>query len=362
MSRIAEPVQPDENEISDEEQWKKSGCLSYGDLRRIAVRTRRYLVEGLIPEGVLGIVVGDWGIGKSPLMVQLLLAVSAGLTTFLSRYPITCGAVPTLYVDLENLVGPMATLGERLSSHLGLEGTPELARIYSPNYTHRQHGDPMNMLGSQYIQNRIKDGGFKLIVIDPLRLYDPDAESKNKHAVEMIRRLRTLIRTTRATILLVHHPRKQNDAQIHTSLDQDPHGFMEEASGASALVKNTDIRIGLQEDRDGYLLMRHFERMNGWSPVNHLVRVFDDDDEPIGYQLALGLDRLDLKARTEFDKLPATFTTGDARKLLNLVQNPMNQRLKQWVALGLVRKVARGQWEKIPAGLGQAGEQSEQRP
>ena len=179
-----------------------------------------------------------------------------------------------------------------MSSHLGLEGPPESARIYSPNYTRNLHSDPLGLLDSHgRIRQIIQEGKFKLAAIDPVRIYNPDAEDNNKSAAEMIRQCRSLIWQTGASLMLVHHPKKPAVLQKF-SLEEDPHGFMAQACGASALVKNTDFRIGLQEGGDGHLIMKCFIRMRGWGPVQHLIREFDDDDQPIGYRLGQGLDEL----------------------------------------------------------------------
>ena len=65
-----------------------------------------YLVEGLIPTRSVDIVVGDSGIGKTPLMYQLAMCVAAGIT-FLG-HKVQQGRV--LYLDYENGIEDMALL------------------------------------------------------------------------------------------------------------------------------------------------------------------------------------------------------------------------------------------------------------
>jgi hypothetical protein len=65
-----------------------------------------------------------------------------------------------------------------------------------------------------------------------------------------------------------------------------------------------------------------------------------------GYRLGRSVEMLGVSERAEFQKLPKAFTTGEARKKLEVSANPLNNRLKHWVRLGLIDKVARGQWAK----------------
>src|SRR4051812_41905947 len=58
----------------------------------------RYLIEGLIPERSLGLLVGDSGLGKSPLGYQMALCVAANVPFLGSRVQQS----PVLYMDFEN--------------------------------------------------------------------------------------------------------------------------------------------------------------------------------------------------------------------------------------------------------------------
>ena len=78
------------------------GVINFRQLEKVAKKKRHYLVEGYIPEKSIGILVGEWGIGKSPFALQLLIEMAIGNRHFLGRYATSETPLKTLYVDLEN--------------------------------------------------------------------------------------------------------------------------------------------------------------------------------------------------------------------------------------------------------------------
>jgi len=88
------------------------------------------LIAGLIPARSLGIVVGDSGVGKSPLLYQAAICVSSGIP-FLGRAVLSG---PVLYLDFENGLGDVDYMTGRLSDHLGLAGAPESLRLWNYNF------------------------------------------------------------------------------------------------------------------------------------------------------------------------------------------------------------------------------------
>jgi hypothetical protein len=93
----------------------------------------------------------------------------------------------------------------------------------------------------------------------------------------------------------------------------------------------------------------------------NLVRELDPDTEqPVGYRLESGIDKMSAPDRTVFDKLNGRFSAHNLRGELKLGQNPTNQRLKQWEHLGVILHVGRGAWEKVPPAGGEQAEQEKQ--
>jgi len=112
----------------------REGPRPSGDLRKrwgihtpatLQVRARElgtadHLVAGLLPSRSIGLLVGDSGLGKSPLVYQLGICLATGLP-FLGRAT-RKGRV--LIADFENGIGDAHELIERICRYLGLREPP----------------------------------------------------------------------------------------------------------------------------------------------------------------------------------------------------------------------------------------------
>ena len=335
------------------------GVRNSKQLREIAKNKQPYLVQDYIPPRSVGMLVGEWGIGKSPFAQQLQMTMAiGGGASFLERYKCPDEPCRTLYVDFEN--GPEVTddLIRSLSGFLGQKEPPPTWETYSPNYSKVTASDAKYEEDHARIERIIKEGEYAFVIIDPLRMFSPEAEGKNTDAARVIKELRGLARKSGSAIMLVHHPHKPRLEAAEVSLENDPHAWLQRASGAAGLVQNVDFRIGLAELPDHTLISRSFVRGRGWGPAEGLVRVFDDDGDPIGYRIEGGWDKLPEADKQALERLGDEFTTKEAKQGLSLSARPTNDRLLKWVSLGLTQKVKQGLWRKTVEG--RSGEQPEQ--
>src|SRR5262245_4044546 len=81
---------------------RQFGFVTFEEILKIANRTRDYLIEDLIVSRSLGVLVGEWGIGKSPFALQLAITLAAGIDKFLEQYQTTGRPLRVLYIDMEN--------------------------------------------------------------------------------------------------------------------------------------------------------------------------------------------------------------------------------------------------------------------
>lgn len=323
------------------------GTLKYANLLDIASGPVPYLLEDFIPEKSIGILVGEWGIGKSPFAMQLQLSLACG-QPFLGKFKTRDARISTLYVDLENGAAPIAGMINTLSKYMNVEISDNI-NIYSPNYGTKIE-ELAQISEDMYVRQLIERNSFDFIIIDPLRMFRPEAEAKNTDAATMIRHLRKLVNKFNCSILLIHHPRKiSGDADIQRfKLDTNPTEWMANACGAASLIQNADFRIGLEQNEDGYIVMRRFIRNKGWYPSEYVGRAFDpDSDEPIGYQLEDGVEKLEALERMWLTDLGHQFTTLDAKTILQKHKEVVNRWLKRLVCLGIIKKIGRGAWEKL---------------
>ena len=159
-----------------------------------------YLIEGIMPDRSLGVMIGDSGLGKSPLLYQMALSVAAKVP-FLGQ-PVRQGRV--LYLDFENGLAQVDEMISRLTQHLGLEKAPE--DLYLWNF---------NDISSEYSRHTalkmIREFKPKLVIIDSLTGYHPEIEEKNALAMRCFQEFRTIIQECGCSILGTHHIRKPSD-------------------------------------------------------------------------------------------------------------------------------------------------------
>src|SRR4051812_26666326 len=97
------------------------GVFNHRTLASLAELRQEFVVEGLLSARAIGLVVGDSGLGKTPLSVALGVAVSSG-TPFLGL-SVRQGSV--LYCDAESGVHEYARILKAVSRFAGLQAPPE---------------------------------------------------------------------------------------------------------------------------------------------------------------------------------------------------------------------------------------------
>lgn len=168
-------------------------ATSTADLRLLDITTE-YLVEGLIPKGMITLFYAPSGLGKSTLANQLCQAVQDG-TIFLGMQTVKA---PVFYLDFEN---PLATIVDRLRKIGGKEPFPL--------WHHGSEVAPPQIDG----KDRDLLLGIKpetLLVIDTLKACNDADENKATDMKPLFDFLKEL-RRHGLTILLLHHTTKGVD-------------------------------------------------------------------------------------------------------------------------------------------------------
>jgi hypothetical protein len=131
--------------------------------------------------------------------------------------------------------------------------------------------------------------------------------------------------------------------------------WFEDARGSSALINGTDIRLGIDEPDIGVvgkdnasLVVRGFGRIRGEIGPIYLAREVDDVDDPLGYRNLTGPELLfNPKQQTALASLPTEFAFKEAKAAYGHVDQATSNFLGQCIVHQLVRRVARGRYEKI---------------
>lgn len=300
---------PDVCLVYSREQLGSCGAFSVEMLEEMGSLPQTFLVQDLIVDGSLNLIVGDSGIGKTPLLVQLGLAVASGLP-FCGR-PTVPGGV--LYFDCESGQEGYKDIVRSMLEHLALPRPPPGFITYSPNWDERA-GRPEEPVVA--LVQAIETLRPRLVIVDPLRVPWPRAEVKSEDTIAMINTQRRLSALYGTTWINIHHCRKPNQEipEINrANLLTSPHEWLLEAAGSRALINQTDTRLGIARDDD--IVIAGFTRITGAVAPFKLRRIHDEiDGRPIAYEPTGGFDALSSDHRAIAMHLPDTFTFIDVRR------------------------------------------------
>ena len=318
----------------------------------------KYLVEGLLPPRSLAILVGDSGIGKSPLAYQLGICIAAGVP-FLGRPVNDAGVVA--YFDFENGLEDSQMITESVSRHLGLVQRPENFLVWHMNDAMENYGELDHTLSDM-----LNDVKPCVAIVDSLGSYDPDAEDKNASANRLLRGFRRLIRANGTTTIFLHHRKKPSqkpdEAAMPLERETNVRRWFRQARGATALINGTDVRLGVEEttrnprgDKPAFVL-RGFGRVRGDIGPIHIARALDEDGEPQGYSPMAGVELLfNPEQEGIFPRLPSSFRFKEAKQIYRKGDQATKDFLDKCINAGLLRKPSKGQYEKVGKESGVSG-------
>lgn len=341
-------AQSDDIADADAERLRKLGIFTPSTLAE-AVKSeakRAYLVEGLLRVRTVNLLVGDSGLGKTPFAIQLGICIAAGIPLFNLRVQ----KGPVLYCDAESGRPEFAeTLGV-ISHFQGLCEPPPDFHIWSPNWEIDvpPHQTASMSRGLQLL-DRVKEVRPSFVVVDALRTFWTEAETKNHAAAEMISSLR---KVKGVTWLLLHHRRKVNQQASVVDLWENPHAWFQEAAGAHALVNQSDTRLGVvPASGQADLILGGFVRGIGAIAPMDLARASGEDGSPVGYRLLTGVDLLSPDDRAVYDKLPQQFRFRNARAAMGGTSDSnANRFLKKCGSLQIVKKNGPEYIKTLPGG------------
>jgi KaiC/GvpD/RAD55 family RecA-like ATPase len=302
-------------------------------VERMPVETE--LVAGLLPFRSVNVLVGDSGVGKTPLVHQLALAVAAGIP-FLGA---ATQRSRVLLLDYENGRRDANRMLEQQRKHLGLDTYPSPTFVYWPV----DSAAPQARIAAA-----IRNMAPRLLIIDSLRSFCPTFENGNTAAVEQIKRLRTLSTQCGTCVLLVHHVHKRRSpTSLENGIALD---WLLAASGARALINQTDVRLAFARSReipDG-LILRGQRRTHGEVGPFHLTRRLDISGKPLGYELSVtaATPLKNPKHEAAFALLPEVFTFGQAKAALGKNNKPTNSFLHKLLITKRVQKTGWGVYKK----------------
>jgi AAA domain len=335
------------------DQWRQRWGLHTPETLRVRAQelgASPYVIKGLLPARQIAILLGDSGLGKSPLMYQAAVCVASGLP-FLGCETLKGRVV---IADFENGLGDMSELVERISRYLGLPAAPADLHIWSLNDCESRFGQVGHTL-----LDMLRDVHPTLAIVDSLGSYDPDAEEKNSAATRMLKNFRSLARDCETASWFVHHRRKQSRKSEESAGPLESANirrWFQDARGASSLINGSDIRLGVDApdlsavSKDEIsLVLRGFGRVRGEIGPLFLARDVDENGEPIGYRRLMGSDLLfNEDQKHALMALSDQFSFKQVKSQYGRADQGTANFLQRCVDLNLIRKLGRGRYEKVP--------------
>jgi hypothetical protein len=251
------------------------------------------LVDDLIPRQSFSLWVGDSGLGKSPLLMQL------GLCHAYEKEFVDLKAQRgrVLVVDYENGLAGTQIMLDALAEHLGIPlplSDDWINVIYTP--------DTLDV-----VEREIQDFKPDLVIVDGIRGLCPKAEKDGPEASTFINKCQRISQANDCAWTIIHHLRKRDKNFAKPDLfNDDLMTWFQETAGAHALINQAFVRVGVEkpETDKGHLGFRFNRKLVGDSEPFYLQRILNIDGNPIGYTRSTGFDLLTPDDRILVVKLP----------------------------------------------------------
>lgn len=317
--------------------------LTVGQLHQMASDDPPPVVHDLFMEETVNLLVGDSGLGKTPLLAQLAICVATGIP-FLGL-PTVRNRV--LYCDAETASSHFNGYVRNISSFLRISPPKENLFFYLTSCTpFPEEPEPFEL----NLKRKMAALAPRLVIIDCLRPFFPGAESKSKDAMDMMAALRALALEHHAAIVVVHHIRKEKkDPKLKPpSLEANPREWLDEAAGSKALINHVTCRLGIDQakasgfDEETYCLTG-YSKHEGNLPRIYFTRIYDEKNlrKAIGYGAAV--QRFTQEQADLFNALPDLYGFSELFELRGKKnRNGVANLLRAYVAAGLAVQQGEG--------------------
>jgi hypothetical protein len=283
------------------------------------VTERPEIIAGVIREGQIGVLGGTYGVGKTPLLADIIEHVLNG-RTWLGQ---AVRGRPVISIDFEtsgpvykrNIRNIAARLGvasprmpAELDAYLELDdqSEPGTAKLFAAMRGNRR--SRLNLL-----EDALKPKPNALVVIDsPETLFGLDTAKRTEVQACYFELRELLCKHAGAAMLLSFNLRKKERKGTPPNLLTDPRAWLEEICGSIAILDRCDVRLGMDfYSGDEIKVINGVRRGEDMHPL--LVRsVGDGPENYAGFELVLPTD-LDLEQafkpqqKAHWDKLPCEF-------------------------------------------------------
>jgi hypothetical protein len=234
------------------------------------------IVEGLIGESKITVLGGDYGVGKSPLIADLVLHITNGLNW--------CGRKvekrPVIHFDFETPATKYKADLENAAKRLHCL-VPDVPEMLEPFFQHdnikelntgrllEALGDPEKCLA--LMEESLKKKPKAVVILDPVELFALIDKLKGKDIVKFYQQLRKLFGPyPHAGMLCTFNLRKADPKNPNkANLLSDPRGWLQDVSGANEIMTRSDTRLGIDffDDEQAVRVINGIQRGEPFNPL-----------------------------------------------------------------------------------------------
>lgn len=213
-----------------------------------------WLITGILPEHSMAMLYGQPGAGKSFVALDLAMCIATG-RDWLKHSVRTPGAV--LYLAAEGAPGMRARVSAWLAAHRATSAETAMHFVVEP-------ANLMDPTDAAHVERAIQSVGapVRLVVIDTLHRSMAGGDENSARDVGLVLDHADRIRrTTGATVLIVHHSKKDSDTE----------------RGSGALRGAVDTLISVRDDEDRRLIVCEKQKDGaGFDPIPIVLESYHD--------------------------------------------------------------------------------------
>jgi hypothetical protein len=303
------------------------------------------VVEGLVAESKITVLGGDYGVGKSPLITDLVLHIVNGLDW--------CGRKvekrPIIHFDFETPAQKYKSDLENGAKRLGVP-LPSVPEMLQPLFQNDDIAEPgtaqlLEALGSDekgfdLLEKLLGEKPTAVLIFDPVELFVLMDKNDGKAIVRLYRRLRKLFASyPHATALCTFNLKKSDKKAPKPNLLAEPRHWLDEVSGAKEIMSRSDIRLGidLYDDEQSVRVINGVQRGEPFDPL--LIQPAGEPEA--GFELCPP-DRFSLKdvltpqQGRYWQALASCFTFSEGVKA-GIPKSSLSRLIKRATSVGLLR-------------------------
>jgi len=319
------------------------------------IEPREEIMEGLFREGQLIVVAGRFGVGKSPLVSDLIMHTLSG-REWCGR---AVGQRPVISFDFENS-GPVYR--QNILNICGRLNTPspkvpDQLEVYLEQDSPEELGtkDLLDVLKESsekrlaFIRDALERKPNALVIIDPLEMLFRIDTLKKSEVLGLYTQMRFLLSDfPQAAILMTFNLRKRDRRAAPPDLMSNPRDWLEEVCGSLDILNRSDVRLGMDFYNDDIRVINGIRRGEEMEPI--LVKpVGDSPDKLAGFELSLA-NEVDLKSaltatqQSHWEKLPDKFSFEEIADK-SVPRTSLHRLINRTQSLGALKQEG-GHWVK----------------